>query len=557
MTKSHFGREKIRKEKVKDMDNMNGMNENDSQNRDGFDERFIVSYDTQTGEAIYNDGTRGQRREVGSQYRFGPETMKYQQDSNFNNTQGQANNDPYRTRETVNENVYQFQDNENIRPKKKKEKKGWTMPKIALGAAMFGVIAAGCFFGVNAGLKALTGGESETVQSTEQVEPAKVEATTDDTKVVNVSNSDVSGVVEQVMPAVVGISEKGTAQNIFGQEYEAEGAGSGFIVKQDGDELLVVTNSHVVADAQEINVIFCDDEEVPATVKGTSNAYDIALLMVDMSKIKESTKKAIKTATLRGSDDVKVGEMAIAIGNANGRGQSVTVGYVSALDRTFVIGTTNSKGEANTCPMIQTDASINPGNSGGPLIDIKGRVIGITTSKVFSASDGRDIVGMNYAIQMSDVVSVINDLMNREVLKDEEKGYLGITGETVDQEAAKMYNIPEGVYVKSLSDTGAAYKAGIQQGDVITSIDGTEVTQISDVKEIVNSKRVGTTIEVTVQRNNGRSYEEQKIKVKLESKDTLDGLPEDESEKQEEEQPEEQIPDQGDDYQIIPWGFGY
>ena len=184
--------------------------------------------------------------------------------------------------------------------------------------------------------------------------------------------------------------------------------------------------------------------------------------------------------------------MAIAIGNANGSGQSVTVGYVSALDRTFIIGTTNSKGEQNTRPMLQTDAAINPGNSGGPLIDIKGRVIGITTSKEFSASDGRDVVGMNYAIPMSDVVSIINDLMNREVLKDEEKGYLGITGESIDEAASKQYNIPEGVYVKSLSDTGAAYKSGIQQGDVITAIDGSEVKEIEDVREIVNSKRVGT-----------------------------------------------------------------
>ena len=385
------------------MDNMEHM-END--------ERHIVSYDTQTGEAIYSDGTRGERRDQqSSSYRFGPETMKYQQDSHFE-----------RTRESSPEpdnsgNVYQFQNTENVRPKKKKEKKGWTMPKIALGAAMFGVIAAGCFFGVNAGLNALTGGAGEKTETTaEEIQPAKIEANTDDSKITSSGPADVSTVVEQVMPAVVGISEKATTQNIFGQQYEAEGAGSGFIVKQDGDELLVVTNAHVVEQAHEINVVFCDNEKAPATVKGTSTANDIALLTVDVSKLKDSTKKAIRTVTLRSTDDVKVGEMAIAIGNANGSGQSVTVGYVSALDRTFIIGTTNSKGEQNTRPMLQTDAAINPGNSGGPLIDIKGRVIGITTSKEFSASDGRDVVGMNYAIPMSDVVSIINDLMNREVL---------------------------------------------------------------------------------------------------------------------------------------------
>ena len=527
------------------MDNMEHM-END--------ERHIVSYDTQTGEAIYSDGTRGERRDQqSSSYRFGPETMKYQQDSYFE-----------RTRESSPEpdnsgNVYQFQNTENVRPKKKKEKKGWTMPKIALGAAMFGVIAAGCFFGVNAGLNALTGGVGEKTETTaEEIQPAKIEANTDDSKITSSGPADVSTVVEQVMPAVVGISEKATTQNIFGQQYEAEGAGSGFIVKQDGDELLVVTNAHVVEQAHEINVVFCDNEKAPETVKGTSTANDIALLTVDVSKLKDSTKKAIRTVTLRSTDDVKVGEMAIAIGHANGSGQSVTVGYVSALDRTFIIGTTNSKGEQNTRPMLQTDAAINPGNSGGPLIDIKGRVIGITTSKEFSASDGRDVVGMNYAIPMSDVVSIINDLMNREVLKDEEKGYLGITGESIDEAASKQYNIPEGVYVKSLSDTGAAYKSGIQQGDVITAIDGTEVKEIDDVREIVNSKRVGTTIEVTVKRNNGKEYEEHKVSVKLESKDTLDGLPDAEYETGDDDE-DQQTPEQqpGDGYQIIPWGFGY
>ena len=173
---------------------------------------------------------------------------------------------------------------------------------------------------------------------------------------------------------------------------------------------------------------------------------------------------------------------------------------------------------------------------------------------------------------MTDGVSIINDLMNREVLKDDEKGYLGITGQTVDSTSAKQYNMPEGVYVTGISDTGAAYKAGIQQGDVITKIDGTEVKKVSDIQEIVNSKRVGTTIEVTLKRNNGKEYEEKTIKVKLASKDTLDGLAEDDEKKDQDEdqkenpyndpsdqyqqQPNQQPYGDGDDYQVIPWGFG-
>ena len=527
------------------------------------DERYIVEYDTQTGEPIYSDGSRGPRpgaqktvqaEEIPSgTYRYTGAASNWQPEPE---PQPQAQPEPEPQPQS---NIYQFQDTEAIRPKKKKVKKGWTMPKVAIGAALFGVIAAGCFFGVNAGLNALTGGAGEQTE-TEQLEQTKVEAHTDDSKITSAGVSDVSGIVENVMPSVVGILETQTVQNMFGQQYEAQGAGSGFIVKQDNDELLVVTNAHVVADAKKINIVFCDNETAEATVKGVSSSNDIALLTVDMSKMKDSTKKEIRAATLRSSDDVKVGEMAIAIGNANGNGQSVTVGYVSAKDRTFVVGTTNSNGKTNTRPMLQTDAAINPGNSGGPLIDANGRVIGITTSKEFTATDGRDVVGMNYAIPMSDGVSIINDLMNREVLKDTEKGYLGITGETIDSAAAKQYNMPEGVYVKSISDTGAAAKAGIHQGDIITALDGTKVSQISEIKEIVNSRRIGTTIEVTLQRNTGKSYEEQKVKVTLASKDTLDGLPDETEESkddQEKKNPyERDNQDDGGGYQIIPWGFG-
>ena len=488
--------------------------------------RYIIEYDTQTGEPIYSDGYRGERTQP--EYQRAPEPQPMPEG-----------------------NVYRFQNAEAVRPKK--VKKGWTMPKIVLGAAMFGVIAAGCFFGVNAGLNALTGGAGES-KPAEEIAQTRVEANTDNSKAVTTGAGGVTDIVNAVMPSVVGVANTTEVQDFFGQKIESKGEGSGFIVKQDGDELLVATNAHVVQNAKEIDVIFCDNESVKATVKGTSDSNDIALLTVDVKKLKESTKKAIKAATLR-SDDVEVGELAIAIGNANGSGQSVTVGYVSAKDRTFAIGTTDAEGKTNTRPMIQTDAAINPGNSGGPLIDSKGRVIGITTSREFYASDGRDIVGMNYAIPMSDVVSVINDLMNREVLQDKEKGYLGITGENIDATAAKKYRMPEGVYVKSISDTGAAAKAGINQGDIITKIDGTEVKKIEDVKEIVNSKRIGTTIEVTVQRINGKEYEEQKIKVTLASKDTLDGLPQDESEDESGKQDDQNTQPSGDGYQIIPWGF--
>lgn len=549
------------------MENYNENGWNAGQNRD---DRYVTGYDTQTGEPIYNDGSRGTRENAdnGSEAPrdassgFGTPVDYGSRMMNEESVQPpQPEPMPMPEPES---NVYRFQNTEAVKPKKKK-KTGWTMPKIAGAAVLFGVIASGCFFGVNAGLNALTGGGKPDMppQGTGQ---QRIEANTDNSGIGHTSTvasgaTDVSGVVEEVMPSVIAVKETTTVQNMFGQTQEAEAAGSGFIVKQDGDELLAVTNSHVVNNAKKISVVFCDGEEAEATVKGVSTTNDLALLTIDVSKMKDSTKKAIKAATLRSADDVKVGEMAIAIGNANGSGQSVTVGYVSATDRTFVVGSTDSNGQYNTRPMIQTDAAINPGNSGGPLIDSRGRVIGITTSKEFSASDGRDIVGMNYAIPMSDVVSVINDLMNREVLKDEEKGYLGITGEPIDAAASKQFNMPEGVYVKAISDTGAAAKAGICQGDIITAIDGTKVSTISDVQEIVNSKRVGTTIELTIQRNNGKEYDEQKVKVTLASKDTLDGL-QDEEKDTDKETPDQQDSGEqgnpyGDDDQIIPWGFGY
>ncbi len=513
--------------------------------------REIAGYDTQTGEPIYRDESEPQTSGVN----FTTVTPEPEQEPEpQQEPQYNANPEP---QPMPAENIYRFQNSEAVRPKKKTEKKGWTMPKIALGAAMFGVIAAGCFFGVNAGLKYLTGGPDRPSAPVEQIGQTRVEANTDNSGTVSSGQpGDVSKIAEAVMPSVVGVTEKQTVQNYFGQQYQAEGAGSGFIVKQDDDELLVVTNGHVVEKADEINVVFCDNEIVKAKVKGVSSSNDIAVLTVDMKDIKDSTKEQIKAATLRSSDDVKVGEMAIAIGNSNGDGQSLTVGYVSAKDRTFVVGGTNVNGEPNTLPMIQTDAAINPGNSGGPLIDSKGRVIGITTSKQFSGSDGRDIVGMNYAIPMSDAVSIINDLMNREVLKDDEKGYLGISGQAIDSTAAKQYHMPEGVYVTAISDTGAAYKAGILQGDIITKIDGKEVKQVSAIQEIVNSKRVGTTIEVTLQRNNGKEYEEKTVKVTLSTKDTLDGLSDGDVGQQDEQQNQDGGQPGGDGYQVIPWGFG-
>ena len=261
--------------------------------------------------------------------------------------------------------------------------------------------------------------------------------------------------------------------------------------------------------------------------------------------------------------------MVIAIGNALGYGQSVTVGYLSAKNRE--VSASDNSGKSTTQILLQTDAAINPGNSGGALIDTNGNVIGINSSKYFSYGN-TSVEGMGYAIPMSDAVSIINDLMDRQVLKDEEKGYLGITGRTIDETVSQSYGLPVGVYVAAVSDTGAAYKAGIKQGDVITRINDREVKTINEVQEIVNSTKVGTEITVLLKRSSDGEYKEKEVKVTLKSKDTLDSLDDGtdgsgRNDGTQENDPNNRINpnnpqsngnyNQDNDSQVIPWGSIY
>ena len=451
------------------------------------------------------------------------------------------------------DNTYRFQNVEAQNVKKKKEKKAKKGMSILVSAVLFGVIAAGCFFGVNKGLSDLFGTKSE-IQGVDNSSNNGVALTTVSGSAATVA--DVSGIVEKVMPSIVAITEKSTQTSYFGQTYSSEGAGSGFIVKQDNDQLLIVTNNHVVADADKISVTFNDNEVADAMVKGTSESNDLAVITVKLSSLKESTKKSIRVASLGNSDQAKVGQMVIAIGNALGYGQSVTVGYLSAKNRE--VSASDGSGKSTTQVLMQTDAAINPGNSGGALIDTNGNVIGINSSKYFSYGS-TNVEGMGYAIPMSDAVSVINDLMDREVLKDSEKGYLGITGRDISESVSKAYGIPVGVYVAAVSDTGAAYKAGIKQGDVITKIGDQTVKTIQEVQEKVNSTKAGTTIKVTVQRSNDGTYKAKQVDVVLKGKDTLDGL-DDGSTQQQNDSGQNYNNDNynnnydNDNSQVVPWG---
>lgn len=451
--------------------------------------------------------------------------------------------------------------------KKKRERKpggfGTKLAKCAAIALVFGLVSGTAFEGVHL-VSSKAFGNDETAVSDSGSQNAltkadnKVEATSTSS---NYVATDVSDIVSSVMPSIVAITNVSETeyQSFWGgmpQTYESTSCGSGIIVSQDDNYLYIATNNHVVNGANSLTVTFNDESTVSAEVKGTDPSTDLAVIRVALSSIESDTMNNIKVATLGDSDSLKAGNSCIAIGNALGYGQSVTVGYLSAKNRE--VSASDGSGKSTTQVLMQTDAAINPGNSGGALIDTNGNVIGINSSKYFSYGS-TNVEGMGYAIPMSDAVSVINDLMDREVLKDSEKGYLGITGRDISESVSKAYGIPVGVYVAAVSDTGAAYKAGIKQGDVITKIGDQTVKTIQEVQEKVNSTKAGTTIKVTVQRSNDGTYKAKQVDVVLKGKDTLDGLDDGSTQQQNDSSQDYNNDNYNNNYdndnsQVVPWG---
>ncbi|NLK28763.1 MAG: PDZ domain-containing protein [Clostridiales bacterium] len=321
----------------------------------------------------------------------------------------------------------------------------------------------------------------------------------------------VSEVIDDTMPSIVSIRSISTETSIwFGQKFnqEAESSGSGIIVGKNENELLIATNNHVVSGANKIIVTYIDGSETEAIIKGADAVADLAVITVDMVDLTVDTIEAIEIAKLGNSDEIKVGEMVIAIGNALGYGQSVTVGYVSAKDREVQV----SDGfNTKTMVLLQTDAAINPGNSGGALLNIHGEVIGINTVKY--ASDR--VEGMGYAIPISRAVPVINELMSREILKPSEQGYLGIGGNDVTEDVSEALNMPIGVFVNVVMEDSAAEKAGILPGDIIIGADEIEITAITQLSDYIKSRKVGTEVKITYMRRESGTYEEHTVKVTL------------------------------------------
>ena len=338
--------------------------------------------------------------------------------------------------------------------------------------------------------------------------------------------TELTKVVDTVMPSIVSVYNDFTeeVQTFYGQTFtrQGESTGSGIIIGKTDTELLIVTNNHVVDGADHLRVLFIDQETCDAEIKGTNPSNDLAVIAVALSDIKSTTLDQIKVATLGNSDNLKIGEDVIAIGNALGYGQSVTTGIVSANNREI-------SDETITGTFIQTDAAINPGNSGGALVNINGHVIGINSSKI----GGNAVEGMGFAIPISRAIPIIEELMSRETLskvEESERGTIGISGVTVTSDVAKAYNMPQGVYVAQIIENGGAAKSDLHEGDIITAIDGQTVSSMEELQKQLEYHRAGTEVTLTVQRQDGKgSYAETAVKVTLGTRASIENQGQQES----------------------------
>ena len=415
---------------------------------------------------------------------------------------------------------------EQKKEKKVREKKPMTTGKkwvtVVAMALVFGLIAGGTMFGVNAAGNYLAGNDS----SSDQV--GQTQTTSSDS---NSSSSDGSGqgtvaeVAKDAMPSVVTISTMSVEEmrSFFGgtQQYEVEGAGTGVIVGENDTELLIATNNHVVEGATSLSVGFIDEESVEGEVKGTDVNNDLAVVSVKLSDIPEDTMNQIKIATVGDSDDLQLGDQVVAIGNALGYGQSVTSGYVSALDRDLTL-TDQSGTTINSTGLIQTDAAINEGNSGGALLNMKGELIGINEAKSSSTSTGAAVDNIGFAIPIDKAEESLQQLMNlktREKVDASQASYLGIRGEDVSAEASELYGIPAGVVITEVVENGPADQAGVKKGDILTELDGRSISSMAQLQDVLQYYAAGETVDLVVQRSDNGEYQAQTLSITLGSAD--------------------------------------
>ena len=495
-------------------------NKNLSENPDMENETGADVRDTENAGAEGKDSTAAQPESgtTGSQYRYsGP----FYQDTDYQRTE---------SRNTESS----FQGSVSKKQKKKKNF-GRTIAKTVCIALVFGVVAGAAFQGTNfVGQKLFGDKVTAPVSQDASADTAAPEVGTVQPQTGNSGSEDsaasVSAIVKQCMPSLVAITNVSVkeVQNYWGfgwysqpQQQESTSTGTGIIIGQNDSELLIVTNNHVITGATNLSVVFSVDEgkdgttPVEAQIKGSDATKDVGVIAVKLSDIPAETMSAIKTATIGDSSQMQVGDQVIAIGNALGYGQSVTKGIVSALDREVTLQNDDDSTISNK--LIQTDAAINPGNSGGALLNMKGEVIGINEAKLSS----NYVEGMGYAIPISDVEGIIGDLQNlqtRSEVDSEKMGYLGVTCQDVTSDIAQQYDMPEGVYLKSVVAGCAADKAGLKKGDILTRFDGMGVTTYDTLRDRLQYYEAGETVEVTVQSPENGSYVEKTVSLTLSTK---------------------------------------
>mgnify|MGYP002797285871 FL=1 len=436
----------------------------------------------------------------------------------------------YNNNQENSDNSYQYggqysqQPQQDPRPQKEKKPRK-KMPKaVAVTglALLFGVVSSATFLTSNIIGEKILGLDDSSRNTSSSTKSVNSNASLSQTS--SVVTSDVSDIVDRVMPSIVSITNMSVEEvrSFFGgvTEQTSESAGTGIIISQNDSELLIVTNNHVVEGSNTLTVTFEDETSVEANIKGTNAEYDVAVIAVPLESIPDETMDVISVATLGDSTALKVGEPAIAIGNALGYGQSVTTGVISALNRS-VSETDSQTGQTveSSAKLIQTDAAINPGNSGGALVNASGEVIGINSSKLI----GETVEGVGYAIPSSDVSDLIPELMNQETktkVDEADQGVIGITGMDVPAEYSEQLNMPNGVYVTEVSPNGGAAAAGMTRGCIITAINGTSVDSMSALQEQLQYYAKGETVTLTIQvpQTNGE-YAEQSVEVTLGAKE--------------------------------------
>jgi len=380
---------------------------------------------------------------------------------------------------------------------------------------VFGLVSSTVFYGTGFAFRKTMGVDKVTQEAAEETAGKSSDKTGGSLSATNVSTAttvtDVSDIAENVMPSIVSITNMVQQQmDFFGRAYtqDTSSAGSGIIMGQTDEEIYIATNNHVVANSTQLMVNFIDDQQVQAEIKGTDASTDLAVISVKTKDIPSDTMEKIKVATVGTSEDIKVGQSVVAIGNALGYGQAVTTGVISAVDREVTIQD-ETTGAAITNNLLQTDAAINPGNSGGALLNMNGEVIGINSVKYADTQ----VEGMGYAIPISAAEPIINNMISR--VDESKSAYLGVSGQDMSSELARSFGMPEGIYITMVTENSAADQAGIHKGDVITKFDGRKLSSMEGLADAMQYYEAGSQVEVTLHRNENGEWREETITVTL------------------------------------------